>query len=69
VYALTVYVPRTLYDHMKDDPTLGRLNIIKEAWFEDQFVHLQGKIGESSDVKGRLYNYKHNSSNSGKFND
>jgi hypothetical protein len=54
---------------MKDDPTLGGLNIIKEAWFEDQFVHLQGKIGETSDLKGRLYNYKHSSSNSGKFND
>jgi hypothetical protein len=40
---------------MKDDPTLSALNIIKEAWFEDQFVHLQGKIDESSDLKGRLY--------------
>ncbi len=68
MYALTVYVPRTLYDHMKDDPTLSGLNIIKEAWFKDQFVHLQRKISESSNVKGRLYNYKRSPSHTSKLN-
>ncbi len=68
VYALTVCVPRKLYDNMKDDPTLSGLNIIKQAWFEDQVVHIQGKIGETLDLKKRLYQYKACSSNSGKFN-
>jgi hypothetical protein len=49
VYALTICIPRTIYDVMKDDPTLKILDIIKDAWHDEekQVVYLCGEIGES----------------------
>jgi hypothetical protein len=50
VYTVTICVPRTIYDLMKDDPTLGKLDMVKNAWPDDenQVVHLCGKIGETT---------------------
>ncbi len=49
VYALTICVSRTIYDVMKDDPTSKILDIIKDAWHDEekQVVYLCDKIGES----------------------
>ena len=37
VYALTICVPQTVYNRMKNEPTLKNLPIVKNAWFFNSY--------------------------------
>ena len=65
VYALTVSVPEKVYNRLKTDEKLGRLQIVKKAFSADECVHLRGKIGETTRFPGRVKDYYSRSSGKG----
>jgi hypothetical protein len=61
VYSLTICVPLDVYDRMKDDPILKELDIIQNAWLDEekQVVYICSKIGETQNFQQRVRSYKH----------
>ena len=61
VYSVIICVHRTIYNGLKDDPTLEKLDIIKNAVpnKKQQVFHLCGKIGETENFPKRVKSYKY----------
>lgn len=65
VYALTVSVPRTVYNHLMANTKLVGLQIVKKALLDGQVVHFRGKIGESTRCRRRATSYRQSCSHTG----
>ncbi|CAF4157907.1 unnamed protein product, partial [Adineta steineri] len=60
VYAVTICIPRRIYNCMKKDPKLRKRKVVQTAWIDHmKFAHLRGKIGETCNFTQRVegYNY------------
>ncbi|CAF1390568.1 unnamed protein product [Rotaria sordida] len=64
VYVLTITLPKTIYNNMKNHPKFRKWKIMKKAHVDGEFVYLKGKIGETTNFYNRSKSYyKKNYSN------
>ncbi len=69
VYVVTICVPLKMHKTMLEDPFMGKSDIVKSGWLKGKWVHLQGKIGESTRFYQRKRHYSYAKSNTGRVID
>ncbi|CAF3944878.1 unnamed protein product [Adineta steineri] len=51
VYAVTICIPRRIYNCIKKDPKLRKRKVVRTAWIDYmKFAHLRGKIGQLGSI-------------------